>query len=241
MGSKREITKFFCCDPLGLFKEKSTKGVRTDIRRTLASVSSYEELVLEHPDCAAKCRNVALDYFRLRRRGNHRGTAPKVLWIYGATGTGKSRLAVEFSKKIAGDDYFIHAPGNLKWWDGYEGQQVVIVDDFRRSHLREIGGFSYLLRILDRYDCEVEVKGSTRCAEWECVIITCPRDPITEFTYRGSNNEDVIEEDVGQLIRRLAHIIELRVLQGMVLEIDHTTSLKQRYTAGDRLELLRHS
>lgn len=217
---------FFCCDPLGLFKEKSTKSVRTDIRRTLAAVSSYEELVLEHPDCAAKCRNVALDYFRLRSKHDHRGSSPEAIWIYGATGVGKSRLAVAYCQKVAGDDYFIHPPGNLKWWDGYEGQQAVIIDDFRRRDLREAGGFSYLLRILDRYDCQVEVKGGSRKSQWATIIITSPRDPVSEFTYRGDNNEDVVEENLGQLIRRLAHIIELRVIGGMVQEIEHTSPLR---------------
>lgn len=179
-------------------------------------MSSYQELVLEHPDCAARCRIVALDYFRFRDKGYHRDTPPVCIWIFGATGVGKSRLARAYAEKMAQTDYFIHPPGQLKWWDGYEGQKCVIIDDFRRSHCRGIGGLSYLLRILDRYDCQIEVKGGTRRCDWQYAIITCPRNPVDEFTYTDSNTEDVVDEDIGQLVRRLTHIIELRVLNSMV-------------------------
>lgn len=63
---------------------------------------------------------------------------------------------------------------------------------------------------------------------------------MSEFTYRGDNNEDIVEEDMGQLIRRLAHIIELRVLNGVVEEIDHTERLRRQYgiaVPGSGLEL----
>ncbi|AEM05802.1 REP 2 [Rodent stool-associated circular genome virus] len=186
-------------------------------------------MVLTNPDCAAKCRSVALDYFRFTGLSEHRRSAPEVIWIYGTTGSGKSRLAEAYCRKVAGEDYYFHAPGSLKWWDGYEEQSAVILDDLRRRHLREVGGFSYLLRILDRYDCQIEVKGGFRKNKYNLVIITGQRDPVAEFTYRGDNNEDIVEEDMGQLIRRLARIIELRVLDGVVQEIDHTDVLKQRF------------
>lgn len=152
-----------------------------------------------------------------------------MVWIHGRPGTGKTLLAIAYARKVAGDDYFIHPPGSLKWWDGYEGQQVVILDDFRRRDLREAGGFSYLLRVLDRYDCDVEVKGGYRRAHWSTVIITAQRDPETEFTYRDGDNGDRVEEDLGQLVRRLAYAIELRVLDGLVQEVDRLGPLRAKY------------
>lgn len=67
---------------------------------------------------------------------------------YGPTGTGKSHRA------------FTEAPGayvknpNVKWWDGYQGEDAVIIDEF--SGLIDI---TYLLRWIDRYPCMVENKG----------------------------------------------------------------------------------
>lgn len=46
------------------------------------------------------------------------------------------------------------APADLKWMDGYYGQPLVIVDEFR-------GGVppSRILRLVDRYPFQAEVKG----------------------------------------------------------------------------------
>lgn len=190
---------------------------------------------------AARCRNVALDYFRFRDKAVHRNDRPTVIWIYGTTGIGKSRLAIAYAEHVAGSDYFIHPPGNLKWWDGYENQDCIVLDDFRRHNLREAGGFSYLLRLLDRYDIQVEVKGGFRRGTFSHVVITGQRDPVSEFTYRGDDGQDIVEENIGQLVRRLEKIIELRACGGMVIEVDHTASFRQRYPSGEGLERLRRS
>lgn len=72
----------------------------------------------------------------------------KVFW--GDTGTGKTRTAFE----QAGVDCYFKDP-NTKWWDGYKGQENVIIDEFRGRI-----DVSHLLRWLDRYPVRVELKGS---------------------------------------------------------------------------------
>lgn len=87
----------------------------------------------------------------------HRDFKTVVKWFYGATGTGKTRKAAE----EAGADAWWSGK-NLKWWQGYDGHEKVIIDDFRGSFtcLDQSGDFCTfheLLRILDRYPYTVEV------------------------------------------------------------------------------------
>lgn len=73
--------------------------------------------------------------------------AAKFFW--GVSGSGKTRKAWEEATL----DAYIKNP-NTKWWDGYRGQQNVIIDEFTGRI-----DISYLLTWLDRYPCTVEVKG----------------------------------------------------------------------------------
>lgn len=70
-----------------------------------------------------------------------------VIVIQGPTGTGKSRWA----RDCFPDAYWKQ---RSTWWDGYEGQETVIIDEFYGWL-----PFDLLLRICDRYPLYVETKG----------------------------------------------------------------------------------
>lgn len=80
--------------------------------------------------------------------------------IQGPTGTGKSRHCKE------------QYPGaywkqRSNWWDGYEGQETVIIDEFYGWL-----PFDLLLRICDRYPLLVETKGGQVNFTAKNIIIT---------------------------------------------------------------------
>lgn len=50
-------------------------------------------------------------------------------------------------------------PGDYKWFDGYVGQPIVIIDDYRGEYPLQL-----LLKLLDRYQMSVPVKGGF--TEW---------------------------------------------------------------------------
>jgi len=80
---------------------------------------------------------------------------------YGPTGTGKSHRAFEEAQGA-----YVKNP-NIKWWDGYQGEENVIIDEF--SGLIDI---TYLLRWIDRYPCMVEIKGGAIVLKAKRFIIT---------------------------------------------------------------------
>ncbi|AJD07481.1 MAG: replication associated protein [Arizlama virus AZLM_746] len=116
----------------------------------------------------------------------------KVFW--GPTGTGKSHRA--WSE--AGASAYSKDPRS-KFWCGYRGQTSVVIDEFR-------GGIdiAHLLRWLDRYPVNVEVKGSSRALLADSYWITSnlhPRDWYPELD----------GPTVGALMRRL-EVIEINEL-----------------------------
>jgi len=115
----------------------------------------------------------------------------EVYWFYGPTGSGKSRRAFELSP----DAYF--KMGGNTWWDGYDQHEDVIIDDYRCDLCK----FAYLLRLLDRYPFRVEIKGGTAVFCSKRIFITAPQHPAIMWATRSA-------EDIGQLLRRVEHIIQ---------------------------------
>lgn len=75
----------------------------------------------------------------------------EVYYYWGEPGTGKTKAAHEESNATGERTYW---KNRTKWWDGYDGQENIIIDDF-------YGWIAYdeLLRLLDRYPMQVEIKG----------------------------------------------------------------------------------
>lgn len=89
-------------------------------------------------------------------------------WFYGAPGTGKSRDA-----RARFPGAYIKNP-NTKWWDGYDGEDFVIIDDFDKYQVSQGGD---LKRWLDRYPFQAEAKGSQMMIRPKVIIITSNYHP----------------------------------------------------------------
>jgi len=122
------------------------------------------------------------------------GTKINIYWYYGCTGTGKTRRVLEAQEPKP----FI--PLNYKWWEGYEGQDGVLLDDLRPEWCKP----AELLRLLDpyRYQYRVEIKGGSRHLVATKIWVTCPWHPRDFW-------KDT-QEDPGQLIRRLTELVHFR-------------------------------
>ena len=122
--------------------------------------------------------------------------APRVLWYYGPPGRGKTEAVFE---EIGDQPYFMKAPGT-RWFDGYYGQKIVVFDDYRGDWW----SYAYLLRLLDRYPMDVEVKGAMVAFAPTTIYITCPRRP--EDVYAG-----IVARDDGSIVQLTRRITEVRL------------------------------
>lgn len=84
------------------------------------------------------------------------------IWIYGDSGCGKSRYA-----RTAYPDFYLK--GIHKWWDSYQGQESVIIEDVDPSH----SFIAYHLKIwADRYSFQGECKGSAIMLRPQHIVVT---------------------------------------------------------------------
>ena len=87
----------------------------------------------------------------------------EVVWLWGEAGSGKTREA------MAGDSVFkLDRP--YQWFDGYEGEDTLVLDDVVKEDFRENRGL--FLNLLDGYQLRLNIKGSYTYAKWTKVYIT---------------------------------------------------------------------
>lgn len=116
-----------------------------------------------------------------------RNWKPIVRWYHGPSGTGKTARCVH----EAGENRWMTAK-DLRWWDGYDGQENVIFDDFRADFCK----MHELLRILDRYEYRVEFKGGSTELLAKNIWITSCYPPT--YIYKTDNTDHI-----NQLLRRI--------------------------------------
>lgn len=147
----------------------SEQGCRSDLvefREAIKRNADDAELFEKHLPILAKyprLENRLKESFLKQSTRAFRDVQVIVHW--GAAGTGKTRKPYEEGAYLF-DDY------ENGWWDGYEGESVICLDDF-------YGGIKYafLLRLLDGYQCRLKVKGGFRYAQWSKIYITSNKPP----------------------------------------------------------------
>lgn len=115
---------------------------------------------------------------------------PPNVWLMGPPGSGKSHTATVLS----GGEEFLYRKDVSKWWDGYEGQEFVVIEDFHPDHAKELT--SYLKIWADRYPFPAQVKGGQLYIRPKVVIITSNFSMVECFK---------IAEDRAAIARRFTH------------------------------------
>lgn len=124
---------------------------------------------------------------------------PLVIWIFGPTGSGKTRTALDLGLRLYGEEGIFMVPPQeeIKWFDGYKPGQhrMCLYDEFRESQVPQI---SQLLRMMDRYPLEFQVKGGFTHFKSELIVFTSDRDVRSCYSMQGS---------IDQALRRMGAVI----------------------------------
>lgn len=189
------------CKKDGKFFEKgdiSKQGCRGDIEDARDKIKSgevsVEQIMDENPQFYHQYGRTLKDLEDAKLRKKRRTWMTEGIWYWGPTGVGKSWKAFEDFDE---ETHYVWED-DKGWQDGYHGQEIVIMNDFR-------GDIPYnkLLQLVDRYPTKVSRRGREPVPFLaKKLIITSSLPP--EEVYRQRNSRDSIE----QLYRRF-EVIEL--------------------------------
>lgn len=179
--------------------EITRPGKRTDVDQyadaILENKISRKEFAQQYPSAIIKfSRGIDALYNQVVVPRNP-NSAKNVIVLWGPTGTGKTKTATERYP-----NHYLWGPEQGKWFNGYDSEPVLIMDEFRGcEHL----SFAFLLRLLDRYPMRLETKGGFVQFVSDTVVITSPLPPEDWYvTQREHDNFD-------QLTRRITEVIHL--------------------------------
>lgn len=172
--------------------EPTTQGERTDLQEArndlilaISQGSPPQEIAENYPILYLHYNRSIRDMCTLQMRA--RTEKPEVLWIFGKAGVGKTKYVFDNFQDI-------YVKDGTPWWDNYTQNECILIDDFDNSI-----PFRTLLRILDRYPYQGQVKGGYVHINSPWIIITCEFAP----SYYWQGNE------YAQVFRRLTSVNEI--------------------------------
>lgn len=178
--------------PFEIGEWKDTKqGNRTDLQEIAKVIkkNSLEEAIDLYPEVYIRYHSgMEKLSARMIKKKTKNFRKVEVHYIYGPTGCGKTRGVVEKEENL-----YIYSPLSTtsEWWDGYEGEEAILLDDYRDGWF----SLSRLLNILDGYQLRMGIKGSHTYAQWTRVYITS-----------NVSIEDSMFGKYPELRRRVSHV-----------------------------------
>lgn len=179
------------------FGIKPKQGRRSDldaIKTSIETGKSVDDICMENPNIYHQYARTLSKIEDIVLRKRFRTWMTEGIWIVGSTGSGKSHMAYENYDPVT--HYTL--PNDKGWWDGYVGQEIVVINEFRGNII-----YSELLDLCDKWPKSVPRRGREPVPFLaKKIIITSSMRP--KEVYCNLSASDGIE----QLLRRF----ELRVL-----------------------------
>lgn len=173
------------------FGVATAQGARTDLKEIKEKIKenpkNLHQIIDEHGNNYQQLKyaeSLSRYYFDKRNPDN----PPKVFWIFGSTGVGKTKLV----SKTFEDVCYV---SSYKWLGtDYVQNECLCLDDFREGDLL----FNVVLKITDRYPFTLEYKGGQIPLNSPYIVFTSPK--CINLTFITGT------EDLKQLKRRIIEI-----------------------------------
>lgn len=190
-----EQARDYCCkddsEPY-VFGTLSVKGARNDlaaVQEALDGGASMKDVATNHFGAFLRYPRGLAQYMSLTRTRKQR-VPPRILWLWGPTGSGKSTSARRYLSRFEVDDVFsVSTSPTGTWWNGYNTQNVVYLDDMRGSWFPH----HFALRLFDCVTMTVPYHGGASELVAETYVVTTNDPP--HMLYK--------EDPHGALLRRI--------------------------------------
>lgn len=184
-----------------IYIDNRAPGQRNDLDKMKTMIDSGaddSDLWSEHFGSMLRYHKGMNTYRDLVNRKTKRTWMTHGEWLWGATGTGKSHKAFTENPNA----YVLDSEDN-GWWDGYEGEDVVIINEFR-GEIR----YKELLDLVDKWPKKVRRRNREPTQFLaKKVVITSSRHP------RDIYKRQAEEGDAFEQLERRFRIIQMTSLQ----------------------------
>lgn len=174
----------------GTYPQQGARGDLMDLKDQIVNgESTVTDILLDNPMMYHKFGRTLEKIQQYRYKLMFRTVQTTCTWYIGPTGVGKSHKAFDGYHPLT---HYLY-PKDLHWWDNYEMEETVIINEFRA----EIK-FGKMLELLDKWPCVVPRRGQCpRPFLTKHVIITSLLHP-SEIYCNVSERDDF-----KQLLRRI--------------------------------------
>lgn len=222
---------------------KGRQGVRSDIQLirdaineglTWRAVMRLEDRFYS-PKYVSIIKNM---YFDKRNQETPFKRDVKVHWLVGDSGSGKTGITLDLLKEYGEDSFFIVSDYQNPF-DGYAGERIIILDEFRGQI-----PYAVLLGMLEGYKKEMHARYANVIGLWDEVYISTIKTP-EEVYAKMMEKEDTETDPISQLLGRITDIsycYRVNRPTGTKTDRDGNPAEFYRYTCTDYKGLeLKHS